>query len=257
MVDADAYEDTVSRRLLRGAGVGVYGDDSIDNITRGTDRGRGTVAHNIVRYSPSHGLNANTQSSIEPPESPVKTVTTDSARGLTETQSSSDTDTDCSADSDCYDGDVCTIDSCNHTSGYCIRSRYIDCDTSPTVKQTLHSYKYIPIILLNTTTSQSQYVSNMLQNGTKMVENDPNTGSSVYMRASESDSSTTTGTMITLPPTHYFQYYGSLITGFAVNPNGVVSLAPVSVCTSTETSLLVCKYICIYMYIYCTVHVST
>lgn len=204
-------------------------------LMRGTDMSPVTPP-GIVRYSRSHFPPVNSGD--------IELVGERSLHDHKRTLSVAQSFTECTTDSDCYDGDKCTIDRCNQTSGSCLHSVYSNCATSPKIRQTLGSYKYMPTLLLNTTASQIQFVNNMLSNGIKMLAYDASTGSSVYMRPTTENISTTSGSSIALPRTHYFQYYGTLITSLAVNPNGLISLAPVAWCTSTGSTLLVCVMFC-------------
>lgn len=145
----------------------------------------------------------------------------------------------CSTDSDCNDGDRCTINACVDSVCTVLLNNSIngaaDCVSSlPALQQKSAPFTYINAQFSNASPRQAAFMSFMLQNGQVATDRG---GSSIYLTVADSNSDST----IPLSSLTEFQYFGNKVTEIGVAPMGVVTLTPVPYCDSRVREILVSK----------------
>jgi hypothetical protein len=134
----------------------------------------------------------------------------------------------CSSNSQCIDGNICTVDSCDITSGRCHYHTIVNCSSiEQTIREQYTPYDFHPYII-SSSSIQSAFLSDILQHG-KLSEK-----TNIILQSSE---------MIQLPWSTL--YFGNLINQVSIVPFGVLSLPPYGNCYSTyhEVSSL-CLFAC-------------
>lgn len=142
----------------------------------------------------------------------------------------------CFTDSDCNDGDRCTINSC--VDSVCVAT-IVDygCQSSmPLIQQKSAPFIYINVAMTNSSQRQSAFTTFMKTNGQLAVDS---ADDSVY-HVPEGN----VGSSIALSPSQQLQYFGNNVTAMGITPLGVITLTPVPFCDSTLRELLV-RYVLI------------
>ena len=158
----------------------------------------------------------------------------------------------CSEDSDCNDGNRCTVNACVNST--CI-SLVSDTDTEPSCATSLPSlqqksapFTYLNSLITNATVRQTAFVAFMQENG-QVAEESTTDKETIYMSVPSSNPDSS----IPLDSSTQFQYFGNKITELGITPVGVVTLTPVPFCASAVKDILVRLIIRIHAFYRCTV----
>jgi hypothetical protein len=137
-----------------------------------------------------------------------------SLQGVSYSQPSSLTTMHCSSNHQCFDGNICTTDSCE--LGKCHYQRVINCSSiEQSIREQYTPYNYNPYIL-SSSSIQSSYFSDILR----------------YGKLSKTSNTTLQGSeTIRLPWSTL--YFGNLINQASIVPFGLLSLPPYGNCYST------------------------
>jgi hypothetical protein len=119
----------------------------------------------------------------------------------------------CSRAQDCFDGNICTMDSC--VAGNCV-SEIVNtsCASIPaSIRENVAPYTYHTFYLSNTTSQHNSFVLFMLERGT---------GSKIAASSSTAEYAPSE----IVPLNFTFVYFGNLLNTLSLNCNGVISLPP-------------------------------
>lgn len=142
----------------------------------------------------------------------------------------------CDSDIDCEDGNLCTVNICDMSTKSCRIAFYSDdqhCQSMPVlVQQRSSPYTYLGLDAANMTMQQMDFVSFMTTNGLALDTAPRGRLHSIYAGINGFGG-------ISLHENQTFEYFGNVIREIAVNPNGIVSLAPIPPCNSFVNDLYV------------------
>ena len=129
----------------------------------------------------------------------------------------------CEIDSDCYDGNMCTLDVCNVASKLCEYTSSLGCTSNPTIyRSTFKANAIVPFLYKSFTFLENEHIlSNfthtVLKAGTKSTSSDldDNPGRNYDLLFS-------------------FDFFGNKVKQIAIDPNGIIHLPPTDRCIESK-----------------------
>lgn len=129
----------------------------------------------------------------------------------------------CERDSDCFDNNPCTVDSCNSTSKTCIHDYLSGCESSLfRTREVRYPFTYDVFVREGVAAQQDEFKANVTTLGTR------SSSSLIDDYAPE-----------TVALNMDFKFFGSLFSDISLNPNGMVAFPPFPECQGYAGSIYV------------------